>query len=378
MPHEGMDMKNQYVGDIGDYGKYGLLRYLALRGLRIGVNWYLTVNDEAVVNGNIRGYLCDGAESIYDADVFALLKGLREKNVALIESGNIIPNAAFYNEILTTGARTAVERKAARKAWHDRAMQALAGCELIFADPDIGSAGDEAAIGKGGESYAALGELKQYYDAGKDVVYYCQRARRTPRQWQEKLAELTAICPDARIIALTFRRGTQRSYIFAIHPERYGRFDALINDFLQTSWGTASVGNRHIPFFREELPRVSRRPTVQIGEVCLLTNDVPRLAAFYKRLLEVENGSDDATHQFILSEETSLSIHNDGTVRNNRNQNICLAFTVDDMDRAYEKVLALGARIIEPPTKRPWGAVNMSFHDPDNNVIYFRSFSKDG
>ena len=30
--------------------------------------------------------------------------------------------------------------------------------------------------------------------------------------------------------------------------------------------------------------------------------------------------------------------------------------------------------IIEPPAKRPWGAVNMSFYDPDGNVIYLRSF----
>jgi predicted enzyme related to lactoylglutathione lyase len=69
-----------------------------------------------------------------------------------------------------------------------------------------------------------------------------------------------------------------------------------------------------------------------------------------------------------------LTIYNDGTVKNNQNQNICLAFTVDDIDREYEKVKALGAKVIELPTKRPWGAVNMSFYDPDNNMIYFRSF----
>ena len=106
-----------------------------------------------------------------------------------------------------------------------------------------------------------------------------------------------------------------------------------------------------------------------IGEVCMLTNDVPRLASFYKRLLEVDNGSEDDTHQFILTEGTAMTIYNDGTVKNNQNRNICLAFTVEDMDAAYEKVLALGARIIEPPAKRPWGAVNMSFYDPDDNVI---------
>ena len=115
---------------------------------------------------------------------------------------------------------------------------------------------------------------------------------------------------------------------------------------------------------------------MKIGEVCLLTNDVPRLASFYKRLLEAENDSEDAIHQFILTEGTALTIYNDGTVKNDQNQNICLAFTVEDMEAAYQKVLALGARIIEPPTKRPWGAVNMSFYDPDNNVIDFRCFSE--
>ena len=115
---------------------------------------------------------------------------------------------------------------------------------------------------------------------------------------------------------------------------------------------------------------------MRIGEVCLLTNDVPRLAVFYKQLLGVENDSQDETHQFILSGETALTIYNDGTAKNNRNQNICLAFTVDDIDKEYEKVTALGVRVIEPPTRRPWGAVNMSFFDPDNNIIYFRSFPK--
>ena len=115
---------------------------------------------------------------------------------------------------------------------------------------------------------------------------------------------------------------------------------------------------------------------MKIGEVCLLTNNVPRLASFYRQLLGVEESSSDEIHQFILAEETALTVYNDGTDKNNQNQNICLAFTIDDIDKAYEKVLSLGARIIEPPAKRPWGAINMSYYDPDNNVVYFRSFQK--
>ena len=69
---------------------------------------------------------------------------------------------------------------------------------------------------------------------------------------------------------------------------------------------------------------------MKIGEVCLLTNNVIRLADFYKKLLEIENNSQDETHQFIISEGTALTVYNDGTAKNNLNQNICLAFTVDE------------------------------------------------
>nr|WP_312291514.1 VOC family protein [Clostridium chromiireducens] len=115
---------------------------------------------------------------------------------------------------------------------------------------------------------------------------------------------------------------------------------------------------------------------MRIGEVGLLTNDVVKLANFYKLLLETENGSNDTVHQTILPEETMLTIYNDGSVKNNKNQNMCLAFTVNDIDAEYEKLVNLGVEIIEEPKLRPWGTKNMSFYDPDKNIIYFRSFNK--
>lgn len=77
-------------------------------------------------------------------------------------------------------------------------------------------------------------------------------------------------------------------------------------------------------------------------------------------------------HQALINEETMLTVYNDGSIKNNANQNICLAFTVDDIEKEYRKVLKLGAEVIEGPTIRSWGAVNMSFYDPDRNIIYFR------
>lgn len=70
-----------------------------------------------------------------------------------------------------------------------------------------------------------------------------------------------------------------------------------------------------------------------------------------------------------------LTIYNDGTVKNNQNQNISLAFTVDGIYAVYNRLVEKGIRIIEKPTKRPWGTINMSFYDPDRNVIYLRQYT---
>ena len=58
-------MQNKYVGDIGDFGKYGLLR--ALTGhqttsasephLTLGVVWYLFPNETTTADGKFIGYL---------------------------------------------------------------------------------------------------------------------------------------------------------------------------------------------------------------------------------------------------------------------------------------------------------------------------------
>ena len=113
---------------------------------------------------------------------------------------------------------------------------------------------------------------------------------------------------------------------------------------------------------------------MKIGEVCLLTNDVIRLSNFYKELLGKENNSDDSVHQFIISEETALTVYNGGAER--KADNICIAFTVDDVDMEFERLKSLGVEITDPPAERPWGAKNMMFKDPDGNNIVFRSFPK--
>lgn len=112
---------------------------------------------------------------------------------------------------------------------------------------------------------------------------------------------------------------------------------------------------------------------MKLGEICLQTNDVLKMAKFYKMLLKVDNQSQDEIHQAMIAEETMLTIYHDGSRKDNHNQNISIAFSVDDVDKEYERLLALGVEIIKGPKTRPWGVRNMSLYDPDRNTIYLRS-----
>lgn len=114
---------------------------------------------------------------------------------------------------------------------------------------------------------------------------------------------------------------------------------------------------------------------MRIGEVCLLTDNVVRLAGFYRQLLELEPArEEDATHQTLLGRETMLTVLRDEAAAQAKGQRIALAFTVPDVDKAHVRLLLMNADILEPPTTRPWGARNLCLRDPDGNRVYLRSF----
>lgn len=113
---------------------------------------------------------------------------------------------------------------------------------------------------------------------------------------------------------------------------------------------------------------------MKLGEVCISTNDVVRLANFYKWLLQVDNNSKDEIHQTIVKEEPMLTIFHDGFAKQGHVQTMSIAFTVENVDREYERLVKHGVDIVAQPETRPWGAKNLSFRDPDGNVVYLRQF----
>ena len=66
-------MQNRYTGDIGDFGKLGLLRQLSRTGLSIGVNWYLTPDETHNGDGRHIGYLKNDAFRACDEQLWSAL-----------------------------------------------------------------------------------------------------------------------------------------------------------------------------------------------------------------------------------------------------------------------------------------------------------------
>ncbi len=133
-------MQDRYVGDVGDFVKYGLLR--AIQGAkRLGVAWYLHPNAGSPGDGKHRAYLCHPLQwRDLDDELFDTLKELpaNQRSVAKIQQSGILGDAAFAADRLDIAEVKHREREGWRHKWFDRIKSQLVNCDLVFADPDNG------------------------------------------------------------------------------------------------------------------------------------------------------------------------------------------------------------------------------------------------
>ena len=100
-------MQDRYVGDIGDFYKFGLLRRLVGPPVgRLGVVWYRTVDETHNSDGKFVDYLdvkdLRGAdERLFDCLADLVRSGRR--SVAALESSGVLPvGTRFHNDLLAS------------------------------------------------------------------------------------------------------------------------------------------------------------------------------------------------------------------------------------------------------------------------------------
>lgn len=283
-------MKNQYLADAGDYGKYGLLRFLAGKGIRISVNWYLTPNDPVPVDGNKRKYLTEDKEGQPDPELFEAMEKLSRNNfpsVRDIEKMDLIPGAEYY---------TPEVDRVQREKWFSLFMDSCRG-DLAFLDPDTGIRRGPAPATADSVKYVYTDEIGRLCKAGRNIVCYCHRGRRSDEDWEKFKSSLYHAAAVIRVFCLTYHRGVQRSFLFIVQKEDAEVYSRLLKEFLETGWGQEK-GSRQAPFTMEGVkePEETRLTPTSL----LLSRQYPTYQALLLVGSRGEMGPEDCFKKTVL------------------------------------------------------------------------------
>ena len=233
-------MQNRYTGDIGDYGKLGLLRVLQLSGLKIGVNWYLVPDEKHNHDGRHVGYLANECYRSCDPELWAELKHIVQsgaREVQALQSDQIL-KAVFYTELLDFSEKTKAERKARRATWHENALKTLCGQDVVFLDPDNGLIVPSAAGTRRENKYVLTNEIADYFLQGASVIYYQHKARKPDSEYTEQLRILmdNPAFQGAACLGLKFKTTSQRYYFFILQPRHQERIEHAVHSMLTSDW----------------------------------------------------------------------------------------------------------------------------------------------
>lgn len=154
-------MQDRYAGDIGDFGKFGLLKAIERQGLSIGINWYLTNPEGREKLQRDGGYTISDKYFSCDqelaASLFKISKLEEGRSVDALEKASLLKTELYYHEPVSVGEE--------RIDWHQEALQTLAKANVIFLDPDNGLlANSVRKTYKRAVKYILDEELEDYLD----------------------------------------------------------------------------------------------------------------------------------------------------------------------------------------------------------------------
>ena len=121
---------------------------------------------------------------------------------------------------------------------------------------------------------------------------------------------------------------------------------------------------------------------MKFTDIGFITNDVLRLRAFYETVFGGKADGDEIHSTlgingtyFVFMMEKTPAFYFEMT---KGASNTILSFNVDDVGTEYQRLLPLGAEMVNEPKTHPWGARSFQFKDPDGNILNFRSMPKEG
>jgi hypothetical protein len=236
-------MRDSYVGDVGDFGKYALLNALAGNDLRLGVLWCRNSEPDVSQDGRFIAYrelrACD--PDLYDR-LAQLLKNT-QRTLTHIENSNILPSNTLFCGSAVPAPRTPCFSTAAREAqshlrsvWFKEGFKKLSEAMLVFLDPDNGLASSRCKKHlRSGIKYIFEDELAEFVKRGQSVVLYQHQQRRS---LSEQVFEQRKILAAGKLCrAVSFHRRAARIYYILPAEDHEHRISERLTRFLASEWG---------------------------------------------------------------------------------------------------------------------------------------------
>ncbi|MFN3174516.1 MAG: hypothetical protein ACE362_08330 [Phaeodactylibacter xiamenensis] len=225
-------MQNRYVGDIGDFGKYLLLKNLCSNDLQLGVNWCLVEDETHNNDGKQVDYLQSESGVFFesDADLFRKLKEIvssQNRSVSHLQDIHVLPlKTLFFSE--------KIPKNIGRFHWHDDSLKALEACDVIFYDPDNGI--EVQSYGKlhpKAIKYVYFDEIRDAYRAGKSIIIYqhANRGSNVKEQIKVRIKQLTECLDitDTCVRIVYSRQGIIRFYLIVRQSKHAKTIDKNLN-----------------------------------------------------------------------------------------------------------------------------------------------------
>ena len=241
-------MQDRYVGDVGDFGKYGLLRVLARRTeLRLAVVWYLYGDENHNDDGRHVGYLAKPEFAVADEDLHSKLGSLlrREKrSVRAVERSQILPQGTlFFGGRISDAEGRPTDRRlraASRLTWLGKALKSSVNAEFVFLDPDNGieTASVQRHSPKSGK-YVFWDDLQPFWQRGQSLLIYHHLNRTAPIEMQAATlrAKFEERFPDAALLRFfLFRKGSCRHFWLVAQQHHVEAFQRATDELIQSAW----------------------------------------------------------------------------------------------------------------------------------------------
>ena len=244
-------MQDRYVGDIGDFAKYALLRRLAglpgQRPMRVAVVWCLFPDEIHNSDGRHISYLGRAEFAGLDDELRVILREIVHSGsrcISAVAAGGVLPCATVFYDAPAASPKiarlTRTERARHRLIWLENCLGHTDGGELVFFDPDNGF--EVPSVPKhhpNAGKYIYWDELAPFWSRGQTLLIYHHLNRTMPaaRQVRELAIRIRAEFDGAMVRPLVFRRGSCRVFWLVFRCSGLGtEMERRALELLNSAW----------------------------------------------------------------------------------------------------------------------------------------------